>query len=249
MHRFFVPPESLRVDPVVLVGPIAHQIAHVLRLRADEQITLLDDSGWAYVARIGAIGRDRVDLTVHDRSRPDTEPRSRIVLHQALPKAHKLDLVLTKCTELGVSVIAPMLSERCVAQHRKSESRDARWRRIIQAAAEQSQRTRLPELWSVGSFDERCQAWRDAPESSLALMPAVGAQRALLSEALASALLTAHPVVHLFIGPEGGFSPAEIELAEGSGVVPVSLGPRVLRTETAGIVSTALCLYALGDLG
>ena len=249
MHRFFVSPECLQGETISLTGPLARRLSRVLRLCPGDQVILLDDSGWAYKVELEGVGPDQVAAHLVGASQPQTEPSTRLLLYQALPKAKKLDWVLQKGTELGVSTFVPLLAQRSVVrrEERDAERKLARWRRIVTEAAEQSGRARLPKVLPPRSFVEACET---PPPGALALMARVGDEAMPLGRALRPLLDRAAPLeVRLFVGPEGGFSPGEVARARQAGIVPVSLGPRVLRTETAGLVALSAILYALGDLG
>ena len=172
-----------------------------------------------------------------------------MVLYQALPKRRKFDWILQKGTELGVCTFVPLVTERCVrARGKRDEGHKlARWRRIVAEAAEQSGRAHLPRVLQATPFAEACQA---PPRDTLGLMASVGDETVPLSKALRSLEDAPHlREVRLYVGPEGGFAPREVALARDAGIVLVSLGPRVLRTETAGLVALSAVLYALGDMG
>jgi len=229
----------------------------VLRLRPSDRIVLLDDSGWAYEVELDRVTRGLATGHIVGAWEPRTEPSARLVLYQALPKRRRFDWILQKGTELGVSTFVPILTERCVGGRgeRGDDHRLARWRRIVSEAAEQSGRAHLPRVLQVTPFAEACEA---PPSDALALMASVGGEAVPLSEALRSLEDAAQPredaaphlrEVRLYVGPEGGFAPREVALAREAGIVPVSLGPRILRTETAGLVALSAVLYALGDMG
>lgn len=248
MQRFFVPAEWLIEDPVTLSGDTAHQIAHVLRMLPGDECLLLDDSGWAYRLALEGFGPGRVTGRIVERLRPDTEPDVKVWLYQALLTERKMDWVLQKGTELGVAAFAPIATERSVHGRRDavSEAKIERWRRIVREAAEQSGRAHLPELHLPRPLAAACaDAGRDG---TLALMAAIAPGALPLREILGTPEARSCQEIRLFIGPEGGFSPDEVETARRAGVVPVSLGPRVLRTETAGLVATTAILYARGEL-
>lgn len=257
MHRFFVSPECLRDGRVSLTGSLGRQLSRVLRLRPSDHIVLLDDSGWAYEVELDRVTRGLATGHIVGAWEPRTEPSARLVLYQALPKRRKFDWILQKGTELGVSTFVPLVTERCVrARGKRDEGHKlARWRRIVAEAAEQSGRARLPRVLQVTPFAEACEA---PPRDTLALMASVGGEAVPLSKALRSLkdvaphLRVAAPhlrEVRLYVGPEGGFAPREVALAREAGIVLVSLGPRILRTETAGLVALSAVLYALGDMG
>ena len=246
--RFFVPPEWLgRGDPIALTGDLARQLGKVLRLQPGDRIVLLDNSGRAYEAELLRLEPQAVYVHLLRTFAPQTEPRLRLILYQALPKGERFEWVLQKGTELGISAFVPLITERSVLQapERIGAQRLARWRRIIQEAAEQAGRARLPELAPVQTFE---QALATLPAQEPCLMAALAPQAVPLHavlEPLHSALPRA---VSLFIGPEGDFSPAEVSRAVQAGARLVSLGPRILRTETAAIAASAIILYTLGEM-
>jgi len=247
MHRFFVPAALLQENEVALTGQLAHQLSHVLRLSRGEHIVLLDGSGGAYEAELQEVAPHRATARIVKMSFPRTEPRLRLILYQALPKGKKMDWVLQKGTELGVSAFVPMTTERSIVQNpaRISESRTARWQRIVTEAAEQSGRVCLPQVMPVQRFVDVCQR---SPEGALVLIASTGAD--VCPRPLRQVLdIAPFPQeVWLFIGPEGGFSPHEVQSAQKAGMIPISLGPRTLRTETAGLAAAAIIFYAFGEL-
>jgi len=248
MHHFFVSPEHLQGDTTSFSGCLARQLSRVLRLSPGDHIVLLDDSGRACEAELDAVVPERVTAHLVGVSEPQTEPSVELVLYQALPKGKKFDWILQKGTELGVSTFVPILTQRCVARGRTQddEHKLARWRRILTEAAEQSGRAHLPKIVPTRSFVEACEP---PPCRTLALMAGISDEATSLSRALSSARNLRLREVRLFVGPEGGFAQSETSQAQHAGIVPVSLGPRVLRTETAGLVALSVVLYALGDLG
>jgi 16S rRNA (uracil1498-N3)-methyltransferase len=254
--RFFVPPETLRREPLTLEGELAHQLSRVLRLRAGARLTLLDDSGQAYEVELDEVSPTRARAHLVAVSIPQSEPGVRLVLYQALLREAKFDLVLQKGTEVGVAAFVPLLAERSLVGKNEgpTPARQARWERIVREAAEQSGRARLPRLLPAQSV---AVAARVIPAGALSLLATVGTATRALGVVLRAADENATREVrrertrsvHLFIGPEGDFSPAEVAAAIAAGAIPISLGPRVLRAETAGLVALAAILYALGELG
>jgi 16S rRNA (uracil1498-N3)-methyltransferase len=248
MHRFFVPPEWLKGERISLGGPLAHQLSRVLRLQAGEHVTLLDDSGWAYEVALDRVSPQEATAHLVSRTQPQTEPRVRLVLYQALTKETKFDWVLQKGTELGVSTFVPLVTERCLIGSPESlgEQKMRRWQRIVTEAAEQSGRARLPRVSGVMRLAEACEP---APAGVLALIAWVSPQAMPLAQVMRQAASTSLEEIRFFVGPEGDFSPAEVERARQAGILPISLGLRVLRTETAGLVALAAINYALGEMG
>ncbi len=259
MHRFFVPAMSIEGDSITLRGSVVHQLRHVLRLQANDEIIVLDDSGWEYRVRLQEIGNIEVRGSVEQKTLSRSEPRTKITLYQSLLKARNLDLVLQKCTEIGVVEFVPVVAERCVISSVDdvSQLKLRRWQTIILEAAEQSHRGRLPRLNAPMLFPQACERARHA---DLALLPWEEERATQMKSVLAE---SANPVpgsernasaarkpfsVSVFIGPEGGLTRREIDQARQYGIIPVSLGPRILRAETAAIVASALVLYHLDDL-
>lgn len=243
MRRFFVPSGTLGGEEVVLEDEIAHRLARVLRMKRGDQVVLSEGGAIDYEVRLTEISPKRIAAAVTGTREAPREPAVEVVLYQSLIRANRFDLVLEKGTEVGVSRFVPLIPERGqIRDESPSENRMERWRRVIVEAAEQSGRGKPPSIDAPVSFGD---AVRDA--SGLRLLPWEGGGEPL-SAYLRS--LTERPsVVSLFIGPEGGFHQSEVDLARAEGVVLVTLGPRILRSETAGIVAAALALEALAQLG
>jgi|YNPNPStandDraft_1061719.scaffolds.fasta_scaffold08001_3 16S rRNA (uracil1498-N3)-methyltransferase len=249
MHRFFVAPEALAQQPVVLTGDQARQIHRVLRLRAGARVILLDGTGWAHEALVLTSHAERVTLETTSRWRLASEPRLHITLFQAVLKGDRFSWVLQKGTEVGISRFVPMVCERNVVSDLAAvAAKRARWERIVREAAEQSGRARLPELAPPRPFAAALLAEPSTADSTLRLIPWEGERARSLRGALQSCNLADVSGIELFVGPEGGFSAEEVRQAERQGVVPVSLGPRILRAETAGLVAAALILYEAGEM-
>lgn len=246
MQRFFVAPESISGETVLLAGAQAHQVARVLRLKPGWRIIVLDNSGWEYEAELQEVSPQRVIGRVTSKVLSRSEPKAEVTLYQSLLKGSKFEYVLQKSTEIGVTSFAPMVCRRCVADAAKvSEAKLARWREIIREAAEQSRRGRLPTLRPLATLEQACKS-----ADGLKLLPWEGAAQHSLRTVLREQQTTAQPLrVSLLIGPEGGFEPAEVEFSRSCGVIPVTLGKRTLRAETAAVVAASLVLYELGDIG
>ena len=256
MNRFFVPPEAFASHPVVLTGDQAHQIRRVLRMRLGERVTLLDGQGYAYEAILIALGETDAKFQVVKRWTASGEPQTQITLYQAVLKGDNFAWALQKGTEVGVSRFVPTVCERNVVDDLDAvEGKRERWLRIIQEAAEQSGRARLPELTpaellrqAVASLHLSPLAAGEAQEQALRLMPWENEPSVRLRDALAGCNFAAGASIEVFVGPEGGFTEEEVTLARRYGVRTVTLGPRILRAETAGVVTAALILYETGDM-
>jgi len=245
MHRFFVPPELLKATcaTVTLPKELAHQLRDVLRLAAGEQLVLLDNSGDEVLAAVEKSSRDGVEVQLLERRAGKSEPPLRIILCQGLLKSARFEWILEKGTELGVAVFVPTLCRRSMAGLEDAgSSKIQRWQRIILEAAEQSGRSRLPELLPIRSL---MHALNDIPQDALAIMPWEEEHRHSLHELINSLAGLTPITVVLFIGPEGGFMAEEVMLAQQRGVQVVTLGPRIMRAETAALATIANVMYEL----
>jgi 16S rRNA (uracil1498-N3)-methyltransferase len=249
MHRFFVPPDWLEADRITIVGSLVHQMRNVLRLKPGDHIVVLDNSGWEREVEIARVGKEHVSGQVVDKRLASGEPRTKITLYQGVLKGRRFELALQKGTELGIVEFVPLISDRCViASLEEVDKKQERWQRIILEAAEQSRRGRLPRLRPAMLFRPACESARRV---GLSLIPWEEAHDRGGATSLRAVLQGSEQPpfsVNLFVGPEGGFTPDEIELAWQYGLIPISLGARILRAETAGLVATAAVLYELGDL-
>ena len=249
-RSFFVEPGTIQGPKAEITGQPAHQITHVLRLRAGDDVELLDNSGFVHIARIEKVTRDAVRVAIVEKRRPDTEPIVRVELYQALLKGQKMEWVLQKGTEIGVSSFVPVLSERCVSRPSKVdiEGKLERWRAIVREAAEQSGRAVLPEVTGLASLEQACAS---ANAADLALMAWEEERTTTLRELLRTQVRSGAGSrrVAILIGPEGGFSGQEAEAARSAGIRIAGLGPRILRAETAALVATTVVLWETGGLG
>ena len=249
MHRFFIPPEWINNQQVTLIEDVAHQVRNVLRMRPGDRLIVLDDSGWEREVELSRLTRNVVIGYVVEERLAAGEPRTKISLYQGVLKAQKFEWVLQKGTELGLVEFIPLVCERSLVGDLEDVDRKlGRWGRIIREAAEQSRRGRLPVLRPAMLFDQGCQ--RAMRSGGLSLVPWEEERTTSLKSALrAGADGEDRPFsVSLFIGPEGGLTADEIEVARRYQAQPVSLGPRILRAETAGLVAASAILYELGDL-
>lgn len=248
MARFFISDNLVEQDQkVVITGPDVKHISRVLRLGPGDKIELLNGTGQEFEAKITDIMNNEVVCEILTRRQVSSESPVQVTLYQGLPKSDKMETVIQKTTELGVYRIVPVVCERTVVKldDKKASSRRLRWQRVAEEAAKQSRRTIIPEVTEPVSFSE---AMRQIAVEVFAIMPWEEQQP---SESIGKVLNAnlGKKEVAIFIGPEGGFSKSEAEAAKTRGVYHVSLGPRILRTETAGIVAVAIVLYQLGDLG
>ena len=229
MPRFFLNKESLANDTVTIVGEDASHIALSLRMAVGDALTLCDNEGLDYDAEIISITRECVTLAVKGKTPSESEPPYTICLYQCLPKGEKFETVIQKAVECGVSRIVPVQSSRCIAQLKDSsaDKKLARFNRIAEEACKQSGRGRLTKVLPPVSFRE---AIRRMAESEAAFLCYENEDGLTLSGYLPEA---APREIAFLVGPEGGLSADEVAMAKEAGVVSVSLGKRILRTETA----------------
>ncbi len=244
MHRFYVPADCISEGRVLLSHEQQKQIRHVLRMRPGDRIAVFDGSGVEYTAELQADASGTLTAGIVESRTPDTEPSTRLTLVQGIPKGEKLELILQKCTELGVAEILITSTERSVPRisREKAGSRLERWRAIVREAAEQSGRVRLPLVDGVLSFRDALARVRDCGAILIAWEQERGRESELFP--MLRRLRGVHDIA-LVIGPEGGFAQSEVDTAIESGAIPVSLGTRILRTETAAIAATAILIYGL----
>lgn len=242
LRRFFVPAGSVRARHVTLGPELAHRLGRVLRLRVGDHVVLTEGGAHEYEVQITAVSGNALTANVIAERPPPHEPEVEVVLYQSLIRANRFDLVLEKGTEIGVSRFVPVAAARSIIQGNgePSSARAERWSRLVTEAAEQCGRGRLPRIEAPMALED---AVRRA--QGLKLVP-YEEERGLGLTAHLRALRVRPALVSLLIGPEGGFDPAEIALARDNGWTSVSLGPRVMRSETAGIIASALVVDALG---
>lgn len=250
MQRFFISAPLAVGRLIALTGDQAHQVRRVLRMRPGDRAILLDGRGAAYESVLTAVSEAEVQFQAMQRCEMTGEPAVHITLRQAMLKGERFGWALQKGVEVGVSAFAPLICERNVVDDALAvEGKRTRWARIIQEAAEQCGRGRLPELLPVQRFGAAVQPAASAPHTAaLRLLLWEGERRARLRDILRECNVGPGAGIQLFVGPEGGFSDAEVALAHDCGVRAVGLGPRILRAETAGVVAAALILYELGDI-
>jgi 16S rRNA (uracil1498-N3)-methyltransferase len=238
--RFFVPATSLQNDRIVIEGEPHHHLRNVLRIKPGSKITLLDGLGQCCEVLLEQLHAGHATARVIRRWQAEDRLLS-ITLMQALPKGDKFDLVLQKGTELGVNCFQPVETAHAIPHlnQAKQTKRQHRWQRIVREAARQSRRCFLPEVQPLQKLSG---VVADASSELKLVLWESGAVP------LAKALPQNPPAdVSLLVGPEGGFSVAEIEVITATGFQAVHLGPRILRTETAGLAATSILQYLYGD--
>ena len=258
-HRFFVPASWIHQDQVNIEGSVVHQIRDVLRMSNGDAVVVLDDSGWEYEVRLTAVEYDSVTGAIQSKVLSRTEPRTKIALYQSLLKGDKFEWVLQKGTELGIVEFNPMVSDRCVvgSVDDVSKAKVERWQRIVLEAAEQSERARLPRVQPPVLFAQACERarradlallfWEEENKRTLHSMLATPSDTTISAHGKTETLRRPFSI-SIFVGPEGGFAGREADLARRYGIAPVSLGPRILRADTAALAAATAILYQFEDM-
>lgn len=245
MRSFFLGDNALCGDTATVTGELYRHMARVLRLKEGSEVELVDDAGRRHAGVVEEVGAKSLTVRISATTAPPVKDEGpRITLYQGLPKGEKLDLILQKCTELGVAEIVTFDAARSIVKLRgeKSAAKLPRFEKIVQEAARQSGRSSVPGVAIGGALSSVLKESRH--EVKLLLWE--GEQRTTLRESFEGH--QAPESVAVVVGPEGGLSPEEVEQALAAGFVPVTLGKRILRTETAGLAMVAILQFHWGDI-
>ena len=238
MQRFFLFPFHSKDGLVEIGGNLAHQIKNVLRSVVGDDYLLLDNAGSEYDARLTSILKDKVIFEIIDKRQAGGEPYIHIHLYQSFIRKERFEFVLQKGTEIGVASFTPLITNRCVSLPKKLAEKQVRWLSIIREAAEQSERGMVPRLNEALSLQDACNGAR-----GFSMIFWECEKDLKLSKALKTYSHELDRQINIFVGPEGGFTADEIELAAENGIKSVSLSNRILRSETAALVACANILY------
>lgn len=241
MTRFFLSPEEIRSDFLVLTGENADH-AKVLRLKSGEQVVVCDGLGNESVCTISDVSPGQISLVVDSRHVSDTEAAVKVSVYMAFSKGDKLEHVIQKATELGAYEVVAFPSARCVSRpdEKSLKKKLERWKKIASSAAEQSGRGLIPEVIALDSYKD---ALRRAAQSDIAILFYENER----AKTLRMALNTNYTSVSLLTGPEGGLEPSEVEQAINAGLQVCSLGKRILRCETAPLCALSAVMYNSGE--
>lgn len=243
MYHFFVTPDQIMDGYAVITGQDVNHIRNVLRMRAGEQVGIRDGISRNYICELEEIGQDAVRARILSEEQDSSELPARLYLFQGLPKSDKMELIIQKAVELGAYQIIPVATRRAVVKldKKKEETKVKRWNAIAESAAKQSGRMVIPEVTGVMTLKE---AYQYASGFDLNLIPYELAEG---MEETRQVLSQVRPgmQVGIFIGPEGGFDVEEVEMAIASKIHPITLGRRILRTETAGMTALSILMFQL----
>lgn len=250
MQRYFVPVEQFYDNKVQIAGDDVHHLTKVMRAKPGDRVIVSNGADREALVEIVHMDQGTVTASIIERLPMTNEPAVRIWIAQSLPKGDKMETIIRKCTEIGASRFIPFVSERTIVQYdgKKEAKRLERWNKIAKEAAEQAHRNRIPRVEAPVSWKQLLQL---ASEADMALLCYEKEQDAMFRNALHQGLASraVPPTVLLAIGPEGGFTEAEAAEAESAGCSTVSLGRRILRTETAAMVGLTCILYESGEMG
>ena len=243
MYQFFVDDAQIGKEFITITGSDVNHIKNVLRMKPGEKIRVSNQKGQDYFCSILELGDDFVQADILDSEAANTELSAKVYLFQALPKGDRMETVIQKAVELGVHEIIPVAMKYCVVKldAKKAENKRKRWQAIAESAAKQSKRSLIPVVHEVMSFKE---ALSYAKECKVNLVPYEN-ERGMEATGKAFSELQKDDTISVMIGPEGGFSEEEIELVNEENMKIISLGKRILRTDTAAIATLSMLMLHL----
>lgn len=245
MYRFFINPEQTLDESITITGNDVNHIKNVLRMKIGEEIQISDGQDREYYCIIDAIEQERIIAKIVDIEGSTSELSTKVTLFQGLPKSDKMELIIQKAVELGVYEIVPVATKRSVVKldDKKATKKIERWNMIAQSAAKQSKRSIIPKVSNVMSFS---QALTYASELEMNIIPYENADGIDKSREIIKSI-KGKKSLGIFIGPEGGFEEKEVEKATGIGTNIVTLGKRILRTETAGMAVMSIIMFEIEE--
>lgn len=240
MYHFFIQEKQHIDDKIYLEGVDVNHIKNVLRMKTGEKISITNEDGVGYTCSINRFEDNRIELDIIEIFEVSHELPAKITLFQGLPKGDKFETIIQKSVELGVFEIIPVETKRCIVKldEKKKQNKIKRWNAISESAAKQSKRTCIPQVKDVIGFED---AVAMADDYDLVCIPYENAEGMKATREFLDKL-KADIKVAFFIGPEGGFEEKEIENAISHGITPISLGKRVLRTETASMALLSMIM-------
>lgn len=243
MQHFFVTPDQVQDDSITITGSDVNHMKNVLRMHIGEEVTINDGNNISYLCTVESFKEDIALLHIEDRHMTDTELASHIYLFQGLPKQDKMELIVQKAVELGVYEVVPVATKRAVVKldEKKALKKVARWQQIAESAAKQAARGYIPRVHELMSYKE---ALSYAEALDLVLIPYELAEGMKETKEIIEKILPGQSI-GIFIGPEGGFEVEEVEAAISMGAKSITLGKRILRTETAGLTTLSVLMFHL----
>lgn len=246
MHKFFTPSEYVFGNYAKIIGDDVKHIYKVLRLSEGEEVVLNDCNGTEYLAKINEVTKSEVILDIVKKLDLNNESNIEIVLFQGMPKAQKMDLIVQKGTELGITKFIPLITDRVDVKLKGDFKKLDRLNRIALEACKQSKRSIIPRVLEPIKINDLI---KEIKEFDLLIVPYENKEDFGIKSLMKDLDKNSIKRIGIVVGPEGGFEEAEIEKLKTEGAYIITLGKRILRTETAGFVATSLIQYELGDLG
>jgi len=238
--------DQILQDKIIITGKDVNHIKNVLRMMPGDEIVICNGQGKDCYCIIDKVSDSQIETVINSVQDTETELSAKITLFQGLPKSDKMELIIQKAVELGVYEIVPVMTARCVVKYsddKKEDKKIARWQAISESAAKQSHRGIIPKVQPVMTFKE---ALVSASKMDLKVIPYENEKGMVATKEALSNLKNCN-TVGIFIGPEGGFESSEVELAREYNIIPISLGRRILRTETAGLALLSMMMLTLED--
>ena len=247
MRRFFVTPEAVQEDTVVFDAELARHMGKVLRLSSGEQVTVSTGDGTAYLVELDNFEKDSVTGHILEWMENLQETELKVILYQGMPKGDKLELIIQKCTELGVSAVVPVETSRSVVHldSSKASKKLDRWQKIAQEASQQSKRVQVPMIGPYYNWKQLLKELEQAEGLTIVFWEDEQTQSL---KALLRSQAEKPQRINLVVGPEGGLSEEEVGQLRALGAVSASLGKRILRTETAGMAGISMIMYEFDEL-
>ena len=248
MFHFFVEQNQINIEAktVCVVGTDVNHMKNVLRMKVGEDVAISNGvDGQTYYCKVAVLDAESITLSIEEIVEGDAELPSQVYIFQGLPKADKMELIIQKNVELGVHTIVPVATKRCVVKldDKKAKSKIQRWQQIAEAAAKQSKRAVIPTISDVMSFKEALNFVKDF---DIKVIPYEHAENMAKTKEILQKVKPGQKIA-IFIGPEGGFEESEVDTALTAGVEPITLGKRILRTETAGFTIMSWIMYLLEE--
>lgn len=243
MHRFLIAPDWRNGDEIRILGEESRHLSQVLRLRVGDRIAVFDGSGEEHEAELLSVGKSEATARRISTCVPDVEPSIEVTLLQGIPKSDKMDYIVQKAVELGVTRIVPVRTEHVVGRDTNDMTgRVERWNRIAREAVKQSRRTRIPQVMPPATLQDAVREYH----GDLDVLLYENERKKDLKAILKWYTMNRYHRLSLLVGPEGGISPAEAEYLALCGFQSVTLGSRILRTETASLAALAIIMYEMG---
>lgn len=246
MHRFYVTPDQIHDDTIIITGSDVNHIKNVLRMKQGDELIICNGQGKDCYCIINKVSDDEITTNVVSEQETGTELKSKITLFQGLPKKDKMELIIQKAVELGVYEIVPVMTKRVIVKledKKKELKKLERWQMIAESAAKQSGRGIIPIVHPVISYQD---AILRGQNMDLGIIPYENAEGIRFTREIMNRI-NQYSSIGVFIGPEGGFEEAEIALARDNNIHPITLGKRILRTETAGLAILSMMMLSLEE--